>query len=472
MAVFVLDKRKKPLMPCSEKRARLLLERGRARVHRVVPFTIRLVDRRTEDSELQPLRLKLDPGSRTTGIALVREEEGADADTGEARKAAHALFLAELHHRGHAIRDALAQRRAFRRRRRCANLRYRAPRFDNRRRHVGWLAPSLQHRVDTAMTWVERLRRLAPVSGLSVMLHRFDTQKLQNPEISGIEYQQGELFGYEVREYLLEKWGRRCAYCGKENVPLTIDHIHPTSRGGSDRVSNLTLACLPCNQKKGNRDVAEFLAGDPARLARIEAQRQAPLQDAAAVNSTRWALFNALKATGLPVEAGTGARTKRNRSRLGIPKAPALDAACVGAVDAVENWRMPALRIECAGRGSYQRTRLDRFGFPCGYLTRRKRHFGFQTGDRVKAVAPSGKKAGTYVGRVAVRATGSFNIQTPHGVVQGVHYRFCTLIQRADGYGYSWTKIAIEKGDAGTGAAVAAALSLTGMNARASRASW
>jgi len=452
LAVFVLDRRKKPLMPCNEKRARLLLERGRARVHRMMPFTIRLVDRCVGDSVLQPLRIKLNPGSRTTGIALVRESEDVDVQTGEARMTAHVLFLAELHHRGQAIRDALARRRAFRRRRRGANLRYRAPRFDNRRRPEGWLAPSLRHRVDTTMTWVERLRRWTPVSVLSTMLHRFDTQKLQNPEVSGIEYQQGELFGYEVREYLLEKWGRRCAYCGKENVPLTIDHIHPKSRGGSDRVSNLTLACLPCNQKKGNRDVSDFLARDPARLARIEAQRQAPLQDAAAVNSTRWALYRALQATGLPVEAGTGARTKWNRSRLGIPKAPALDAACVGAVDAVENWRMPALRIECAGRGSYQRTRLDRFGFPRGYLTRRKRHFGFQTGDRVKAVAPSGKKAGTYVGRVAVRATGSFNIQTPHGVVQSIHHRHCQLLQRGDGYGYYWERLRLAPNGEVTGA--------------------
>ncbi len=83
MAVLVLDRRHQPLMPCSEKRARLLLERGRARVHRMVPFTIRLVDRLQADSVLQPLRLKRDPGSRITGIALVREKETGNASTGE-----------------------------------------------------------------------------------------------------------------------------------------------------------------------------------------------------------------------------------------------------------------------------------------------------------------------------------------------------------------------------------------------------
>ncbi|WP_297389526.1 RNA-guided endonuclease IscB [Acidiferrobacter sp.] len=469
MAVFVLDKRSKPLMPCSEKRARLMLERGRARVHRMVPFTIRLVDRRMEDSVLQPVRVSIAPGSKTTGLALLRDSETVDATAGEVTRTAGVLMLLELQHRGQAIRDALTQRLAFRRRRR-GNLRYRAPRFNNRTRKEGWLAPSLQHRVDTTTAWVARLRRWAPITGLSTMIHRFDTQRLQNPEIQGTEYQQGTLLGYEVREYLLEKWGRQCAYCDAEHTALTIDHIHPKSLGGSDRVSNLTLACFPCNQKKSNQDVRVFLAHDPKRLARIEAQRKAPLQDAAAVNSTRWALWGRLRGTGLDVEVGTGGRTKWNRKRFSVPKAHCLDAACVGHVDAIRRWQQPLLSIKATGRGSYQRTRLTRHGFPRGYLTRNKSAFGFQTGDMVKAVVTTGKKVGTYLGRVAIRASGRFNIQTGNGLIQGIHHRFCTLIQRADGYGYSWTKRALNKGDAGMGAAYAAALSLPGMNPGVSRA--
>jgi 5-methylcytosine-specific restriction endonuclease McrA len=412
-------------------------------VHRLVPFTIRLIDREQEDCALQPMRLKLDPGSKTTGMALVQESQKVDADTGEVQRSAHVLFLAELVHRGHAIRDALRQRAAFRRRRRCANLRHRQPRFNNRTRRDGWLPPSLQHRVDTIMSWVRRLCRWVPVSALSQELVRFDTQALQNPEISGIEYRQGELQGYEVREYLLEKWGRKCAYCDAENVPLEIDHIYPRSKGGSDRVSNLTLACRPCNQRKANRDVVEFLARDPKRLAHIEAQRKMPLRDAAAVNSTRWELWHRLTATALPVEVGTGGRTKWNWNRFHIPKAHALDAVCVGEVHSVSNWQTPTLKIQSTGRGSYQRTRLDAFGFPRGYRTRSKSAFGFQTGDLVRAVVATGKKAGTYFGRVAIRASGSFNIQSAIGLVQGIHHRFCTLLQRADGYGYAWTRIAV-----------------------------
>ena len=156
MAVFVLDKKKKPLMPCSEKRARILLERGRAHVHRMVPFTIRLVDRLRADSVLQPIRLKLDPGSKTTGLALVREKETVDVSTGEIIRAITILMLLELKHRGQAIRDALTSRGAFRRRRR-GKLRYRPARFNNRTKPEGWLAPSLQHRVDTVLAWGNKL---------------------------------------------------------------------------------------------------------------------------------------------------------------------------------------------------------------------------------------------------------------------------------------------------------------------------
>ena len=428
MSVFVLDRHKKPLMPCSEKRARLMLERGRARVARRFPFTIRLVDRLVADSEAQPVRIKLDPGSKTTGIAVVRDEGG--------NAGAAVLFLGELHHRGKQISEALTARRSMRRRRR-GNLRYRPARFDNRTKPKSWLAPSLQHRVDTVSSWVERLRRLAPIAGIATELVRFDMQLLENPEISGVGYQQGTLAGYELREFLLNKWNRACAYCGVVNVPLQIEHIHSKARGGSNRESNLTLACEPCNQEKGAQPIEVFLAKRPAMLARIKATAKRPLKDAAAVNATRWALFNRLKATGLPVTTGSGGRTKWNRSRLGIPKTHGLDAACVGEVEALSGWDVPWLSIKATGRGSYCRTRLNKFGFPRGYLTRQKRIKGFQTGDIVQAVLAVGVHAGTWIGRVAVRATGSFNIQTASGVRQGIGWKFCRVLQRADGYGYS-----------------------------------
>ncbi len=452
MSVFVLDKQKRPLMPCSEKRARLLLQRGRAVVHKRYPFTIRLKDR--VGGETQPLRLSLDPGSKTTGLALLRE-------TGDDQR--HVLCLFELVHRGFQIRKALEQRLAFRRRRRSTNLRYRAPRFDNRTRRDGWLPPSLQHRVDTVMAWVDRLCRLAPISAISQELVRFDLQKLEKPEISGVEYQQGTLLGYEVREYLLEKWGRECAYCGTTDTPLEIEHVVPRSSGGSNRITNLTLACHVCNQAKGNGTLDAFFATDKGlkkrlkanglsadtRLDRVQRELKRPLRDATAVNATRWALYQALKATGLPVNTGSGGLTNYNRQRLCLPKTHALDAACVGPFDRLHGENRPTLTIKAMGRGSYQRTRLNQYGFPRGYLMRQKQVKGFQTGDMVRAIVPTGKKAGTHTGRVAIRKTGSFNIQTPEGAVQGISYRHCILIQRGDGYGYHQTPSTHAKGGAG-----------------------
>ena len=177
-------------------------------------------------------------------------------------------------------------------------------------------------------------------------LVRFDTQKLPNPEISGVEYQQGVLFGYELREYLLTKWQHQCAYCGGQNIPLEIEHIQPKSQGGFDRVSNLGIACHKCNQKKGSQPVEQFLLPKPEILKRCSVQAQAPLKNAAAVNSTRWALFNRLKPTGLPIEIGTGGLTKYNRTVQGLPKTHWLDAAdCVGKSThpPVENQNSPAI---------------------------------------------------------------------------------------------------------------------------------
>ncbi len=420
MTVFVLDKHQKPLMPCSEKRARLLLNRRKARVHSMYPFTIRLTHRTAAESVLQPVRCKIDPGSKTTGLAIIREEESKQI----------VLALFELTHRGSTIRDSLQSRSAKRRRRRSL-LRYRPKRFSNRKKRTGWLAPSLQHRLETTWTWIERFRKRIPMTAITCERVRFDTQRLLNPEIEGVEYARGTLFGYEVREYLLEKWGRKCAYCDAENTPLQIDHITPRSRGGSDRIDNLTLACCACNQQKSNHAVEAFF---PKKAKTISSQSS--LRGAAAVNSTRIALFDLLTTSSLPCEAGTGGQTKYNRMRLGVPKTHALDAACTGTVLDLQNWQMPIQQIIATGRGSYQRTRLDKFGFPRGFLLRHKRVDGFRTGDLVIASVPSGKKEGRHIGRVAIRASGYFNIQTTGTVVQGIHSKHCCLVQRADGYHY------------------------------------
>ena len=435
MAVFVLGKKKKPLMPTSEKKARLLLERGRAVVVKMAPFTIRLKDR--VDGDVQPIQIKLDPGSKQTGVAIAREGIIINTLTGEVTPELTVLNLFQITHRGSAISENLTARRGLRRLRR-SNLRYRRARFDNRVKPKGWLAPSLEHRIDTVMAFVDKLQKLAPITAISMELVRFDMQKMESPEISGIEYQQGELQGYEVREYLLEKWNRECSYCNAKQVPLEVEHIVPKSKGGSNRVNNLTLACNSCNQRKGNQSIEVFLSKKPALLQKIHLQAKKPLKDAASVNSTRWKLANRLKETNLPVELSSGGKTKWNRTRLSIPKSHALDAVCVGDVGLITNWNIPTLEIKCTGRGSYKRTLLCKHGFPRAYLMRQKAVNGFQTGDIVKAVVTKGKKMGTYTGRVAVRTSGFFNITTKEETIQGISHRYCELISRNDGYGYAF----------------------------------
>lgn len=433
MKVFVLDKNHKPLMPCQPARARKLLKVGRAVVVKRVPFTIRLKDRIIEESVTQPVRLKLDPGSKVTGIAIVRETE-YDATV---------LHLAELHHRGSIIKSQMDQRRARRRRRRTKNLRHRPPRFNNRTRPNDWLPPSLQSRVDNILSWTHRYQRLVPITVISVETARFDTQKLQNPEINGVEYQRGTLFGYEVWEYLLEKWGRKCAYCGREDVPLEKEHIIPRSRGGSNRISNLTVSCYECNQLKGNRTAAEF--GHPE----IEVEAKKPLKDAAAVNSTRWAIWHVLSVNGVPVEVGTGGRTKFNRNRLGLPKTHSFDALCVGASTPfiVKDTEQEVLIIRAVGRGRYQRTTLDKYGFPRGYSKRQKHAHGLKTGDLVKATILTGKYAGTYLGNVVIRHEGHFKVKQHGKVVAEGHPKYFRLLERAAGYELNWRRYQEEIGD-------------------------
>jgi 5-methylcytosine-specific restriction endonuclease McrA len=418
--VFVLDTQKRPLNPIRPGLARKLLSNGKAAVFKRYPFT--LILKVEVIAPQKPITFKLDPGSKTTGIALVQGED--------------VIFGAELTHRGQAIKASLESRCSLRRVRRNRHTRYRKAKFSNRTRPKGWLAPSLQHRVETTLTWVTRLTKVAPIASITQELVRFDLQQLENPEISGIEYQQGVLHGYEIREYLLNKWERTCAYCGVTNTPLQVEHIHPKAKGGSNRISNLCLACDACNKKKGTQDVEQFLSKKPEILKRILSQAKRPLKDAAAVNSTRWALFNRLRTTGLPVSTGSGGLTKFNRTRLNLAKTHWLDAACVGKVESLKILTNKPLSIKATGHGTRQMCRTDKFGFPSRYVPRFKFVKGFQTGDIVKAVVTSGKKIGTYVGRVAVRTSGSFNISASE-LVSGISYKYCSIIHRKDGYSYA-----------------------------------
>ncbi|MEG3941780.1 RNA-guided endonuclease IscB [Microcoleus sp. S36b_A3] len=420
--IFVLDTNRKPLTPCQPSLARKLLNVGKAKVFRLYPFTI-ILNKEVADIP-EPLALKIDPGSKTTGLAILL--------------GCNLIWVAELTHRGQTIKASLDSRRLLRRGRRNRHTKYRQARFLNRTRPKGWLAPSLQHRVETTLTWANKLSKIAPINTVFQELVRFDLQQMENPEISGVEYQQGELVGYEVREYLLNKWERKCVYCAAENIPLQVEHIQPKAKGGTNRISNLCLACEACNTKKGTQDIQVFLKKKPDVLKRVLAQAKRPLKDAAAVNSTRWALLNRLKKIGLEVGTGSGGLTKFNRRRMELPKTHFFDAACVGITPELLILANQPLNIKASGHGSRQMCRTDKFGFPSRYVPRFKFVKGFQTGDIVKAVVAAGKKIGTYTGRVAVRSTGSFNISAVRGLIQGISHKYCQQIHQKDGYNYGF----------------------------------
>ncbi len=423
--VLIVDAQRRPLHPCTPARARLLLQQRKAAVLHRFPFVLILQETKPETLH-QELRAKIDPGSKTTGLAVVNDTTG------------EVLWAAELTHRGQEVRQALAKRRAARRSRRSRRTRYRQPRFTNRRRKSGWLPPSLRSRRDNVLSWVARLRRWCPVGALSLELVTFDTALMQDASLQGKDYQTGTLAGCEVRQYVLVKWHHTCAYCGMSGVPLELDHVVPRSRGGSDRESNRVPACHRCNQQKGNQSIEEFLRDRPAVLQRIQAHLKTPLGDVAAINTLRWALYEGLQATGLPVEMGSGGRTKWNRVSRALPKTHWLDAAAVGASTPTVlrvRWVVPWL-ITAQGRQRRQMVLMDKRGFPRSRAKERSCVQGFRTGDIVRAHVASGTKSGSYLGRVAVRASGFFNITTRKGTVQGVAARYCTALQRVDGYSY------------------------------------
>jgi 5-methylcytosine-specific restriction endonuclease McrA len=434
--VFVLNKHKEPLMPCSEKRARKLLENKKAVIHKYTPFTIRLKNE-VEDCKVEPLQIKIDPGSKETGIAVIQEKEDKLL-----------LRYAGIVKHKITVADNLKHRSQMRRGRRNRNTRYRPARWANRKNSTkkGRFAPSMLSRVYSTLNLVRKMKSLAPIQIVSVEHVKFDMQKLANPEVSGVEYQHGKLFGYEVKEYLLEKYGRKCAYCGAEKVPLEIEHMIPKSKGGTDRIDNLAIACVKCNQEKSNmmpKEYIEYLSkqkGDKAKtmIANFEKaikDAKQTLKDAASVNTTRWVLCNKLKEEFGDVELASGGRTKFNRHNQGLPKEHYFDAACVGLCDKHIDVKTQYATInKIMGRGNRQTIIPDKHGFARGHRSRNKTKEGFMTGDFVKVKGITGRA-------IAVKSAGTVHIRDKNGKEISCSTKKALMLQHGDGWQRSILKI-------------------------------
>lgn len=240
MRVFVINMRGKPLMPCTQRKARILLKEKKAKIYKYNPFTIQLTYATGETK--QGCHIGVDTGSKHIGLAVTSKDK--------------VLFKGEIELRQD-VKSNLDTRRMYRRDRRSRKTRYRKLRFLNRKRTDKWLPPSLQNRISHTYRWIDELSTLVPNPTIHIEVGKFDTSKMINPDIQGVDYQQGQTYGYfDERYFVFARDNYTCQCCGKsKDKILQTHHIVYRSNGGTDRVDNLITVCTSChtsdNHKKG-----------------------------------------------------------------------------------------------------------------------------------------------------------------------------------------------------------------------------
>lgn len=331
--VYVLDMYGEPLMPCSPRKARLLLKNKKARVTKRTPFTIKLLYKST--GYKQPITLGIDAGSKHIGVSATTEKRE--------------LYGAELTPRNDVVK-LLSDRREFRRGRRYRKTRYRAPRFNNRihSKHKGWLAPSVEVKIQEHITIIKRVCKVLPISLIRVETAEFDTQRLKamlsgQPLPVGTDYQLGEMYDeYNVRQYVLKRDGYKCQCCGahttgKKTVKLHVHHIQSRKVGGNSP-GNLITLCADCHKRLHE---GKITLGDR--------KRTKPMKDAAFMGIMRKTLVSRLsKELPIPVQETFGYITKMLREKNHILKSHINDARCISqhplAVPSDTHYRVRAVR--------------------------------------------------------------------------------------------------------------------------------
>ena len=420
--VFVLNKSKKPLDMISHAKARILLKNRLAVVHKVYPFTIRLKDNSAVSKD-RSYTVKIDPGSKHTGIAIVD-----DKDT--------VVMLTEVEHRVHIIKRDMDSRRVVRNSRRQRKTRYRESRFLNRTKPKGWLAPSVKSRADNVINFIRKYKKLININKIMIEYVSFDTTQMSSDtKLIGTAYQQGPLYNTNLREFVFSRTNGRCSYCGAKATE--IDHIIAKANGGTNSTFNLTPACRSCNQKKSNLSLKEFGKLMGKDFSKLEPKKLP--KDAAIVQLARNYMIREITKLVSNTTTHDAWVTKYNRDSLCLPKEHYYDALSVGEIPTKFNFFTDKILVVSAkGRGSRKMCKVDKYGFPKTAAKASKLVEGFQTGDIVKAVVSNRLKAVEYLGRVAVRSTGRLNIKTKSGLTKDIGYKYCRLIQRGDGYSYKY----------------------------------
>ena len=306
MLVYVLNKEGSPLMPCSSAKARKLLKDGKAKIIKRDIFTIQLLY--GSSGYKQEITLGVDTGSKTIGLSATTKS--------------NELFAGEYQLRND-ISDLLSDRRIYRRARRNRKTRYRKARFLNRVRtkNKGWLAPSVEHKIESHINIIDKIHKILPIQKLVVELANFDIQKINNPDIKGKDYQFGEAYGFEnIKSYVLFRDNYTCQHCkGKsKDSKLHVHHIIFRSQGGSDNVDNLICLCKTCHDKLHKNQIKLNTKG----LKKIH-------KDSTFMNIMKNTLINRLKLRYENLEITYGYITKQNRYDNSIDKTHRFDALTI-----------------------------------------------------------------------------------------------------------------------------------------------
>ena len=304
--VYVLDINGQPLMPTERYgKVRRMLKSGKAKVVKRCPFVIQL-SYTASTREIQYVSLGVDAGSKHIGISATTESK--------------VLYESEVELRND-ITELLSARREMRSARRNRKTRHRKPRFDNRRRRDGWLAPSVQQKVNTHLTVIRKVNEILPVAKIIAEVAAFDIQKIKNPDIQGAEYQQGEQLGsWNIREYVLFRDGHTCQCCkgkSKDKI-INVHHIESRQTGG-DAPNNLITLCKTCHNGYHSGEIKL-----PKAI-----KRGMKFADATFMGIMRWAFYNEIRSQYPDVSLTYGYITKHTRITNGLPKAHYIDARCI-----------------------------------------------------------------------------------------------------------------------------------------------
>lgn len=407
--VYVIHQNGQPLMPTdNHAKVRILLKTNKAKVVNRCPFTIQLLYEST--THTQPVSLGIDAGSKTIGVSATTKGK--------------VLYEAEVTLRNDIV-NLISTRRQNRRARRNRKIRYRQARFNNRTRKNGWLAPSIQNKVDTHLMIVHKTRQMLPISKITVEVASFDTQQLKADienfgKLEGTGYQQGEQFGFwNVREYVLYRDGHICQCCkgkSKDKI-LNVHHIESRKIGG-DAPNNLITLCKTCHDGYHNGTVQL-----PKSI-----HRGIAFKDAAFMGIMRWAFYNKVKEKyvpqGIEVNLTYGYKTKNTRIKHNLPKEHHIDARCIsGNPTAVSSGTVYyQKKVRCHNRQIHKNTILKG-----GIRKRNQAPYevkGYRLFDKVRY---KGHKCYIF-GR---RATGSFDIRTLDGtkLSAGVTYKKLKLLE-------------------------------------------